>query len=275
MDPRRAEEADGDPWTRLEPLPGPPRGDVAIGVLHRRLHVLGGADQEGRPLARHDCYDPRSGEWRQLAELPLPRAQLGAGAVHGRLFAIGGIAHGRIFGGNHTVVRNVDEYLPDGDRWIRRRALPNHRYAMGVAEASGQLYVIGGMASVGAALGYRPSASMLAYAPGRDEWLSQPAMAVPRMHPQVAVVDDRILVVDGTDGGQHIVSTGEEYAAQSQIWSDVSSLRLDRRFPGVAAYEGRLYAIGGESSDGGPIDLVEYCTVASEFFVHRYERGKA
>lgn len=68
-----------------------PRGGIAGGFLHGRLHVVGGED-----LARwavydvHETYDPATDSWEVLPPPPTPRHGMPAVALAGGLYVPGG-----------------------------------------------------------------------------------------------------------------------------------------------------------------------------------------
>lgn len=67
-------------WSFLPPMPTP-RGACAAAVVSGRFYVVGGAPEDGRPLAVTECFDPATGCWTRVASLPKPRARCAAVAL--------------------------------------------------------------------------------------------------------------------------------------------------------------------------------------------------
>ena len=57
--------------------------------LNGLLYVMGGYNGV-EPLATVEVYDPATRQWRTLTGMPTARWSLGAGAINGKLYAVGG-----------------------------------------------------------------------------------------------------------------------------------------------------------------------------------------
>ncbi len=170
-----------------------PRGGHAAAVLQCGQDVLGacifaigGTDAAQRNIAEVAVNDP-TGLWLQAARLPTPRDHLAAGAVDGKIYAIGG----RLaidFG------RNVDaneEYDSGADRWTERAALPTARSGIAAAVLDRRIYVFGGEGSGGT------FDENKAYTPQTDSWETMPPMPTARHGLGAAVIGDTIYVIGG------------------------------------------------------------------------------
>ncbi|MEM6650201.1 MAG: kelch repeat-containing protein [Pseudomonadota bacterium] len=89
-----------DEWTRLAPLPkaekGPHgAGGLASAVLNDTIYVFGGEwfDEDGGGVYHQTwAYDIAKDEWTDEGEMPTPRHGLGAVALNGKIYTIGGAA---------------------------------------------------------------------------------------------------------------------------------------------------------------------------------------
>lgn len=125
-------------------MPTRRHGHAAV-ALHGKILVLGGYGAE-REIATVERYDPAADAWSTCAPLPIARGFLGAAAVNGHVFAVGG----------HTGDRPLERYDPRGDHWVALAPLPETRDRFGLALAGGYLFLCGGEHELRTVLRYRP-----------------------------------------------------------------------------------------------------------------------
>ena len=132
---------DGLTWTEQQPLPAPVFAAAAT-IVGDRLYVLGGAPsfEEASSAAwraplRSDGF---LGEWGPVGTLPAP--VLGHGAI-------GIDDHLLLVGGYDWLDASAAAYLAPAAAeldWVDAAALATPRFAMGVAEGVGAVYLVGG-----------------------------------------------------------------------------------------------------------------------------------
>src|SRR5438034_966710 len=110
---------------------------------------------------------PGGGSWTTKAPMPTARFGLGAAAVNGVLYAVGG-ANG---GGD---LATVEAYDPVTNTWTTQAPMPTARYSLGVGVVNGILYAVGG-ANNGGFL-----ATLEAYDPSTATWTTQAPMPTAR-----------------------------------------------------------------------------------------------
>ncbi|HEY3568079.1 MAG TPA: hypothetical protein VGP73_09105, partial [Thermoanaerobaculia bacterium] len=129
-----------DSWRRRRPMPTP-RCSLATAVLAGRVHALAGERSRlfGRStLTVHEEYQPATDRWlRHRAPLLYPRRNLGAAAVQGQIFAVGG--EGPL--GGAADVQRLD---PATGAWSEGVPLAAPAVSPGVAGVDGTLYMAGG-----------------------------------------------------------------------------------------------------------------------------------
>ena len=127
-----------DTWDRKgAPLP------IAVGgaggaALNGKFYVVGGETGTSEPK-RTDllaAYDPATNQWQSGPPLPTPRAELGLEAVHGVLYAIGGV-------GAHEMSNVVEAYDPVQNTWLTKASLPFPRQGVQPVAIDGVIYVVG------------------------------------------------------------------------------------------------------------------------------------
>jgi hypothetical protein len=69
--------------------------------------------------------------------MPTPRSGIGAAALAGRIYVVGGEAPEGTF-------PHVEIFDPASNRWSRGPDLPTPRHGLGVVEFQGRLYVLAG-----------------------------------------------------------------------------------------------------------------------------------
>ena len=90
-------------WVELPPMPTA-RGGFALGVVHGRIIVVGGEGNASSPsgvFPQAELFDPATGRWYRLPDMPAPRHGMQAVALGGVLYVPGG-ADVEAFGATRT-----------------------------------------------------------------------------------------------------------------------------------------------------------------------------
>jgi serine/threonine protein kinase/N-acetylneuraminic acid mutarotase len=133
----QTEVFDGQSWTQAADLPTPREHLAAVsdGVY---VYTVGGrflsADKNSAAFER---FDPESGEWVKLVDMPTPRGSYGAAFIDGRIVAVGGEDPTRV----QATVEMYD--IADGD-WTTLTPISTPRHGEVVAAVGSTLYCIGG-----------------------------------------------------------------------------------------------------------------------------------
>src|SRR5262249_130107 len=126
-----------DAWSRAHGMPTPRHGH-ATAVVNGTILAIGGYGGAGtvlvKPLAIVGAYDPADASGTGRGKLPLARGFMGAVQVAGAVYTFGG----------RTPEAPVERYLPSQDRWETIAPMPEPRQRFGIAEVSGDVYLIGG-----------------------------------------------------------------------------------------------------------------------------------
>ncbi|HEX5702865.1 MAG TPA: protein kinase [Pyrinomonadaceae bacterium] len=129
-----------DKWdTTKAPLPTAHTSPGGAG-LDGKFYVVGGVLTSGEELVnpqRLAMYDPATDKWSLKAALGIPRSSIGLAAIHGQLYAIGGVT--RI--GSSTV---VEAYDPASDQWLPKAPIPAPRSLLQPVAIDGIIYLVGG-----------------------------------------------------------------------------------------------------------------------------------
>ncbi len=195
-----------DSWKALTPM-ADKRGSAVAVESGGRIYVIGGVTTvEGakesfiafgpaRVLSINAVYDPAANKWESRRPMELPRNHAFAGAVHGKIYVIGGrTGHAFITVGTNTDV--VEEYDPATDMWSApKRRMPTARSGGCCGVHVGKIYVAGGEVTTDQLVGaFR---AVEAYDPATDTWTAMPSMPMPRHGVAGAVLGNRLHFVSG------------------------------------------------------------------------------
>jgi serine/threonine protein kinase/N-acetylneuraminic acid mutarotase len=133
----QTEVFDGNSWKQAADLPRPREHLAAVsdGVY---VYAVGGrflsADKNS---AEFDRFDPETGKWDKLLDMPTPRGSYGAAFIDGRIVAVGGEEPTR-------VLATVEMYdIADG-KWTTLAPIGTPRHGEVVAAVGNTVYCIGG-----------------------------------------------------------------------------------------------------------------------------------
>ncbi|HXV92136.1 MAG TPA: protein kinase, partial [Pseudonocardia sp.] len=128
---------DGERWRTADDLPTP-REHLAMVTDGGYAYAVGGRDLSAdRNSAALERYDPATGAWERLADMPSPRGGIGAAVVDGRIVVVGGEDPTR-------VIADVDGYDLKSGTWAALPPMPTPRHGMAVAGVGDTVYTLGG-----------------------------------------------------------------------------------------------------------------------------------
>lgn len=178
-------------WGSCQPL-AKPRVNMAVCALEDRLYVLGGRAGIGKGasvLRDVEIYDPASNSWCSGAPMVQPRAALGAAALGGRIYAVGGQS-------SRACHATVECWEPGAERWVELGG-PMHtaRKYLGLAAAGGRLIAVGGM--TGARMRLQAAEAL---DPREGRWQALPPAPLARSSFGIAMLHDCVYAVGGNIG---------------------------------------------------------------------------
>jgi N-acetylneuraminic acid mutarotase len=151
------------------------------------IYILGGVGRSGSSGVVQK-YDPISDTWSSGTPMNVPRSELGAVLLNGKIYAIGGVTNGGV------TTNTVEVYYPITDTWKMGPSLPAGRASMAVGVRQGKIYVVGGTDdwSVG-----NPTNTAFVFDPGTGVWSTVHSMPTSRTACRGAVVNDVFYVIGG------------------------------------------------------------------------------
>ena len=232
-----------DQWTSKASLPIGLH-HVGIGVVDRRLYVIGGYTKSGLsvwdPVATVHAYDPATDRWTERASMPTARGALSVMEHEGKLYAIGGFDRKA----NNA---QVEVYDPVRNVWTTGASLPTPRDHLAAATIGGKVYAIGGRVNGD----YSQNLAVVErYDPATDRWTRVSDLPTSRSGITAAVVEGRIYVFGG-EGAAGTFNENEAYDPARDIWQRLTPMPTARHGLGSAVVQGRIYVISGGPSPGG------------------------
>src|SRR5262249_53573611 len=151
------EESDAR-WHIAGDMHKPQKGFTAA-VIGKHIHILGGYDERGLPSPHHEIFDTKIGRSEPARPMPTARAGLGAVAIDGILYAMGGVRGSLPWSLRDWLVNlglpaslfglrwstdAVEAYDPRENRWYLASPMPTSRSRFGVSALHNRVHVIGG-----------------------------------------------------------------------------------------------------------------------------------
>jgi DNA-binding CsgD family transcriptional regulator/N-acetylneuraminic acid mutarotase len=158
FDPRKSA------WEKKADLPIP-LSAYSLATVEGQLYLFGGKNGD-QYSARVYIYNPPEDRWTERTPLSSPRAYAGAIESEGKIYIMGG------YDGQHALKLN-EVYIPTRDveessetPWKTLAPLPEGRYAMGIAQLAGIVFLMGGLDE----RGQTPAISAVQYTLRKDQW---------------------------------------------------------------------------------------------------------
>ena len=185
-----------DTWTTGPSLPQP-RGSGGAVFSGGKIHYFGGLLPD-RVTDVGDHYVINANNiaagWETLAPLPEPRNHLGAAAVNGILYAIGGQ-----FGHDDGVDDQafLHAYDPETDKWTEKNDLRSDRshFEPGTIVHNNKIMIVGGRR------GSFIFNDITEYDPQTDTWKELCQLPAKLLAPSAKIIGDQLIVANGGDNG--------------------------------------------------------------------------
>jgi len=174
------------------------------------------------------------GLWEQRPQLSIPRQEVAAAELDGRVYVAGGLVEG--WAGTAIVER----FDPSANAWTRIADLPTPLHHPGMAAVGGRVYAIGGYPGP-----FTPVAAVWAYDPGSNQWTARAPLPRPRGALAAVTIDGRIYAVGGVAQGVGVVGDLTVYDPAMDRWTPLPSMPTPREHLAAATTGGKLYVAGG------------------------------
>jgi N-acetylneuraminic acid mutarotase len=213
--------------------------EIRAATVGSRVYVGSGLRYVGQtPRSLDDLFvfDPSTGTYERLPNLPAKLDHVALVGHRGALYVIGG------FHASEPVA-SVWRYDPQHRRWT---ALPPMRIARGSPAAAvigDRIFVVGG--SVGGRDEPRSSAALEIYDLRTGRWSPGPDMPTARHHHGAAAVGGRLYVVGGRTDDELSSDAVERFDPATRRWERLAPLPLGVGGLSVVSLGGEVIAVGG------------------------------
>lgn len=140
-----------DTWAKAQSM-NHARCSAAISVVNGEIYVVGGIgwpphrDQSGRYLSSLylssvEVFNPKTHQWREKAEMSVPKAAHSTSVIDGKIYVIGGyFQEGR----KTKILSAIEIYDPETDRWTQEPDMLLGKSGHATEVIDGHIYIFGG-----------------------------------------------------------------------------------------------------------------------------------
>ena len=151
-----------------------------------------------------------------------------------------------------------------GDTWAAKAAMPTARYDLAVAAVNGKLYAIGGTTINASATMEALHANVEEFDPATNTWITKAPLPAVRGNYAAVAMNGKIYVMGGLANANYdttsYTNTNYEYDPVSNTWSTKAPMPTARVAHVAAAVNGKIYVIGGATSNTNPAAVPEVST---------------
>ncbi|MCB9526878.1 MAG: chitobiase/beta-hexosaminidase C-terminal domain-containing protein [Myxococcales bacterium] len=180
-------------------------------------------------------YDPETGVYRRMPDLPSFQNGLAAAEVGGRIYALGGANN---FGLALPTNRSID---PADGEWTAHRPMQVARRDAAVAVLRGEIWLIGGDNN-------GPQQSVEIYNPATDRWRNGPLLPQARAGARAFVREGAIYLVGGIGEGGAQQNRVLRLAAENQQWQVYGDPIAVAYGAVVPVHDNQVAIIGGRAN---------------------------
>jgi len=221
-------------WQTERAMPMPRYRHAAVVDDRCRLYLFGGVggDYSDVILDATERYVVNEDRWETMADKPTAAANVAAAMLDGLAYVVGGYDDSL----NEAYLDTVEAYDPESDTWRDVASLPRPLCGAAVAAADGKVYAFGGSWAEG------ELRTTYAYDPASDGWTQMRSMpGGGRAYAVAAVLNGRVYVAGGWPDMKRV----ECYDPSDDSWTTIAPMLVGRQSPGLVAFGGFLYAMGG------------------------------
>jgi PKD repeat protein len=207
-------------------------------TLDDDIYFLGGVgsrDGMGQLAVKDtaEVYSATNDTWYGHFHMPEPRSGLGAAAVEGKVYAIGG--------NNGTDSTDTTfEYDPSTGSWTEKAVMPMALEGFGIATVNDKIYIMGGYSTL---IDCYPCGNTYEYDPSADSWSQKADLPTGRNALAAVALNGRIYAIGGDANG--VMDEVEVYDPASDKWTTATDMIEPRSHIRAEALGGDIYVMGG------------------------------
>jgi len=201
-----------DTWENRTSIPTT-RSGLQANFVDGKIYVIGGQIPSAlgviNPSSANDVYDPATDSWSKMAPIPTPVMGYASAVLDNKIYIIGG---GNTGGPDYSPINQVQIFDPKTNQWTNSTPIPTGVVSTRACVTTGllapkRIYVIGGTTNYYFREGYSGRASInlnQVYDPETDTWTNAISMPTPRCGLSVAVVNDELYTIGGSNGDGYL-----------------------------------------------------------------------
>jgi len=233
-------------WTSVANYPTSVMDDV-VANYDGKIYVVGGSDGY-EPLSSANVFDPATGSWSAIADLPEPLSAASGQFVGATLYVTGG------WNWIGDTSQHTYAYNPGTNTWTQVADLPAAVAAAPSAVVDGNLYVVGGC-TTGSCTPL--SSAVYSYDPGNNSWNAAPAYPTKVAFGACGGIDSEVVCAGGESGSSSL-NTTYTYTPGDAGWTQKANMPDDAWGAGAASANGELEVMGGAVQDGAMLSNQNY-----------------
>ncbi|HEX8854569.1 MAG TPA: hypothetical protein VF752_03140 [Thermoleophilaceae bacterium] len=241
--PRRLKDPSSPPpapgsWTTgpETPEPGAELVGASVGGL---AYLVGGQDAIGKSIATVRTFDPATGRYAQVPDMPFRTDHVIAKGYRGDLYVVAGYH-------DSEPAAVFMRYSPSERRWQMLAKPPLARGGAGGAVIGHRLYVVGGAPRSSPNARVQPY-RMLAYYDFRTgRWGEGTPMPTARHHIGVTALGSSLFVAGGRTPSDLSTNAFESYDTRTRRWSKLPHLPLGVAAMGMVSVSHEVILVGGD-----------------------------
>ncbi|XP_063353652.2 kelch-like protein 9 [Pelmatolapia mariae] len=204
--------------------------------------VLGGVMRQQLVVSRElRLYDEKTGHWRALKPMEVPRYQHGVALLGGFLFIVGGQSTYDTKG--KTAIDSAYRYDPRFDKWLQIASLNEKRTFFHLSALNGKLFAVGGRNASG------EIDTVECYNLKKNEWTFVNSMVEPH-YGHAGTVHEGLMYISGGITRDTFQKELWCYDPVADTWSRRADMTELRGLHCMCTVEDRLYVMGGNHFRG-------------------------
>ncbi|KAF7644623.1 hypothetical protein LDENG_00218930 [Lucifuga dentata] len=224
----------------LQPVLQTERTQIRSDATH--ILALGGVMRQQLVVSRElRLYDEKSGHWRALRPMDVPRYQHGVALLGGFLFIVGGQSTYDTKG--KTAIHSAYRYDPRFDKWLQIASLNEKRTFFHLSALKGKLFAVGGRNESG------EIDTVECYNLRKNEWTFVTNMVEPH-YGHAGTVHGDLLYISGGITRDTFQKELWCYDPLTDIWSRRADMTELRGLHCMCTVGDRLYVMGGNHFRG-------------------------
>jgi N-acetylneuraminic acid mutarotase len=224
-----------------------------------KVYLVGGYLEGAEATNRGFELDPATGTWSELPPMKLARGGDAAAVIGDKLYVVDGGPQFFGVADPPPPYARLEIFDFKTRTWSTGAPPPVAVHHVNATALGGKLYMAGGRVDTEAA-----TADFLSYDPARDRWTRLPDLPQGKVGSAgVVAAGGRIVVFGGDDevgwedGGGSVSAAAWAIDPQTQDWTRLPDLHIERHAFGAAVAGNRIYAIAGSYCPGlkptGPV----------------------